>query len=281
MKKVLLVFVFCFLFMSADLYAKEYRKEDYKKCSYNKALKCDLNENLINGTVISYGRVSLCQDVLKDGKKEWYCYEPKIETAYKDGKADGIEKIYYEDGSLQAKIPYKNGKKDGTKEEYYEDGTLQARISYKNDKPYGTEEKYHKNGNLKERIPYENGKINGILKNYDENGKLWLETQYKDGIREGKGMEYHYGRLASEIMYKNNRKDGLEKIYNWDGKLILETPFKKGRINGVQKWYYQESGNLDREVEYNNGKPVSGYKYDENGNKSKMTETEMNDGTFN
>ena len=46
--------------------------------------------------------------------------------------------------------------------------------------------------------------------------------------------------------------------------------FENGKPNGVQKRYY-ESGKLMGEITYKNGKAISGYMFEENGRKAKMT----------
>ena len=75
-----------------------------------------------------------------------------------DGKWDGQNEIYYEDGQLKEKITFQDGIKDGPKEKYYE------------------------NGQLKSKRTFQDGKKDGISENYDENGQLKEKGTWKDGV---------------------------------------------------------------------------------------------------
>ena len=94
--------------------------------------------------------------------------------------AEGTQKIYYEDGRLQAEINYKNNFREGNSYWYYHNGNIKDigffikgnltnSISYDENENL-TEKGFYINGCLRKRILYNYGKIIGIH-TYDEKGK--------------------------------------------------------------------------------------------------------------
>ena len=51
---------------------------------------------------------------------------------YKDGKQDGLEEYYHENGQLWSRTNYKDGKKDGLYESYHENGQFNFKLCWKN-----------------------------------------------------------------------------------------------------------------------------------------------------
>ena len=54
----------------------------------------------------------------------------------------------------------------------------------------------------------------------------------------------------------------------------VELPYKDGVLEGLAKTYYP-NGNLQAEVNCSRGKAVSGYLYDQEGNRTKMTNAHL------
>lgn len=125
-------------------------------------------------------------------KKEYYDYakkDLKSETPYKDGKIDGVQKIYEEWGDLQMEIPFSNGKINGIKKEYFG---------------------YGKRKIVKVETPYIDGKINGIKKEYyyDKKKELIMsETSYINDVKDGIEKTYAPGgSLISETNWVKGSK---------------------------------------------------------------------------
>lgn len=83
----------------------------------------------------------------KHGKSTFYNKYPNSianVTPYKDGKIDGIERVYYADGSLKYEIEYRNGHLCGSWKKYYgdrkttTDSTVGIHYIYENDKKIKT-----------------------------------------------------------------------------------------------------------------------------------------------
>ncbi|GAA5107588.1 hypothetical protein GCM10023211_08870 [Orbus sasakiae] len=83
-----------------------------------------------------------------------------FEGNYEDGKQEGIQKAYYDDGSIKLLQYYENGKKEGEQTAYGFNG----RTEYN----------------------YKNGRLDGVQKTYDHDGNLVLEENYKNGQLNGK-----------------------------------------------------------------------------------------------
>lgn len=61
-------------------------------------------------------------------------YGSKIITPYKNGKINGVEKLYYKNKILKKETPYKNGKINGFVRGYYENGKPEFILFYTNGK---------------------------------------------------------------------------------------------------------------------------------------------------
>ncbi|NNM94370.1 MAG: hypothetical protein HKL88_02775 [Bacteroidia bacterium] len=91
------------------------------------------------------------------------------ETPYIDGKANGLQKIFYEDGKVKVVFPCSEGKHNGLAKQYYESGKLEGEVLYTNGTINGEVKWYYENGKLQSEITYTNG-VKGATRNYDTNG---------------------------------------------------------------------------------------------------------------
>lgn len=130
------------------------------------------------------------------------------ESSYKNGKLNGISKVYYESGNLEFDNIYINGKNTKTIR-YYESGSIRS------SKCDSIHIEYYENGALKVIVPYKNGMRHGIAVGYYENGSLRDSVSYKDGIQDG--IEYWY-RQSGELIYirtfKNGKLQGFTECSN-------------------------------------------------------------------
>jgi antitoxin component YwqK of YwqJK toxin-antitoxin module len=68
-----------------------------------------------------------------NGRNFKYRYgRPKSEMFYKNGKLDGLQKEYYDNGKIQQETEFKNGAQDGVYNYYSDDGILRMSYQYKN-----------------------------------------------------------------------------------------------------------------------------------------------------
>lgn len=180
---------------------------------------------------------------------------------YKAGKQEGIDR-QYDDGKLFCITPYKNGKIDGVEKCYNDDGTVWMEATYTNDTLNGVMKHNTIDGQLRdegyydmdrlisEKSYYPNGRLSGegkytgvnwVFKNYDDSGKLtstMVETEI-DSIHYIEKNFYENGQLHFEALYTNGEQNEVEKTYYRNGKLESENTYVNGYSNGPQKDYYE------------------------------------------
>ncbi len=123
-----------------------------------------------------------------------------------------------------------------------------------------------------------NKPITGVLNGYYyglDDGTLRFEVNYKAGKKEGL-VKFYFGNrnLAAEANYKNGKLDGLRKMYYGNGNLQTEENYKNGKLDGLRKTYYQ-NGRLKSKIVFKEGKVISGFIYNEYGEKREMTNAQL------
>ena len=189
-----------------------------------------------------------------------------IDVELKDGRLDGVAKIFNEDNNLLYEANYKNGKLDGNVKKYDRHTfLLYLDENYKDGKKDGKYKKYYPDGTVEYEVEYKDDAYNGKEKRYYEDGSLKYETNYVNGKKEGVHIEYSENVPDIKIVeenYKNNLLHGSKKNYDKIGKITLEENYAYGKLDGISKYY--KDGNLMREDTYKNGKldgVMKGYDY--------------------
>src|ERR1700722_3138175 len=90
-------------------------------------------------------------DVVESDTNKAYYYQL---SEYKQGKPDGIVRMYFRDGTLARGTPYTMGNKNGVAKLYYHNGKIMSEKPYKADSLDGIEKWYHENGNPMRYNPY-------------------------------------------------------------------------------------------------------------------------------
>ncbi len=218
-----------------------------------------------------------------------------------DGRAEGKDTIYYENGSINLIRSHYLGKEDGTWLFYNEDGTIKWEKNYFAGAPEGKHVYYYpdgniykietwkagalngikkeffegKNGNagkLKKEIGYKNGNFDGVYKTYFENGQIAIEQIFKEGQKDGLSSYYYDdGKLLYTENYKNGKKEGQVKRLYQNGNTWIIERYKKGEKSGVWEEYY-EDGTLKYEAKWDKNKLVEEHFYNENGDEIKKAD---------
>ena len=81
----------------------------------------------------------------------------KEEGNHKDGKADGLFKIWYANGQLKLEVYYKDGKQVGLWKHWYENGQLSFEGSFKDGKKDGLAKRWYENGQLRDKVYWKDG----------------------------------------------------------------------------------------------------------------------------
>lgn len=97
---------------------------------------------------------------------------------YKNGKADGICKNYYENGNLKFFGEFKNGLPNGVLKEYNTNGTLVLEENYLNGVLNGEKKDFYENGTLKSLETYKDDYLHGPRITYDIEGNIKLQESY-------------------------------------------------------------------------------------------------------
>ncbi len=91
-----------------------------------------------------------------------------------------------------------NGKKEGENKNYYDNGQLYIIYNFINNKLEGEYKQYYSDSKLWQTCNYKNGKAEGEFKSYYENGLPERICNYKNGNREGECKDYYCdGELQS------------------------------------------------------------------------------------
>lgn len=103
------------------------------------------------------------------------------QIAYKNGKRDGVKKIFYKDGKIHLIAVFKNNLLNGTLIGWNENGQKLIQIQYLNDKENGEMREWYSNSRLKTRGYYSHGVKNGKFTKWDIEGKIIDEAYYING----------------------------------------------------------------------------------------------------
>ncbi len=194
-------------------------------------------------------------------------------NTYINGELDGPMVSYYYTGALKSIVPYKMGKIDGEEKKYYSNGSILSVNNYSNDIQTGVSKNYYKSGQLKEIQQYENGKQDGPYKSYYEDGTLNVEGQFKKEKAEGEWKYNHEnGKLREKRNYANDYQEGAYEEYYDNGKQASSYSSKKGKING-EALYYDTDGKLSSKYVYDNGSIKSAKYFDKSGREISTSES--------
>ena len=92
-----------------------------------------------------------------------------------------IDKLYYDNGTIEAIVSKKNGMLNGVSYYYDIDSNLISSANYMNDLLHGQWIEYFKNGNVKHHVFYNYGLKHDSEIWYYENGQIKSETVYDNG----------------------------------------------------------------------------------------------------
>lgn len=131
-------------------------------------------------------KVSEGKVVDKKFEGEWKYYHfnsPEIMTLefYKNGKLEGVRKVYYRNGVIAEETTYVNGEKNGSYKSYAENGVVLEESIYKNGQYEGKAIFRNGTNNVVSEGIFKNGKKVGIWKVADKNGELKDVNMNKQG----------------------------------------------------------------------------------------------------
>ena len=153
------------LYLEFDKQANLIKKIEYKNDSMHggdyawdkngrMTSKQEYKEGMLDGKSVIYTDRGFIQEEAeyKAGKRHgittWYLYGEKMQGpkyvmyTYQDGKFEGVQETYYENGNIKTQKMFSNNVQNGPAIEYYEDGRVKSEANYKNGKLRGRVKEY-------------------------------------------------------------------------------------------------------------------------------------------
>jgi antitoxin component YwqK of YwqJK toxin-antitoxin module len=94
---------------------------------------------------------------------------------------------------------YKNGKLEGVRKVFYKDGTIAEETNYKMGVKVGNSKTYSEKGQLIDSHIYKNGQYDGIATYYDGMGNKMYEGNYVNGKRVGIWKFFEKNKVIKEV----------------------------------------------------------------------------------
>lgn len=161
------------------------------------------------GNKVSEGKLL---NKIPEGQWKYYHFESKqlmSQEFYKNGKLEGVRKVFYKDGTEAEETNYKLGVKNGLSKTFSDKGKLIDEHSYKN------------------------GQFNGLASYYDGNGNKLYEGTYKEGKRVGIWKFYDNNKVINEVKAANFGKELIKyEQRNAEKVSKSEEEFKKEQEKG-------------------------------------------------
>lgn len=231
-----------------------------------------------------------------------YSRQLKINRKFKDGKMDGMTKVYRGDATLAQTAYYKNGLKEGQEKTYSKDGSLKQVRHFSEGTLNGPVIEYDDHGNKQKETLYKDGEIEQsmLYGNYSDWTRPFmglsceaahmplfgcLSDCYEQIKKKCRCTKKYEGRsfVAEQTLYQKGKKQGVETQFygpcDKDGNHIglnkksKEYPYEKGILNGTVKEYYS-NGKLKSAVTYENGDAITEKKCFSKNGKVQKTGTE-------
>lgn len=190
----------------------------------------------------------------------------------KNGKKHGLQKLFYNNGEIKAKVHFKNGLPNGKSEFFTQPNTILIRTENYKALPkenrsvlHGLVQTFQYDGKLVEKIRYKNGKKDGKYQTFHSNGNLNIEGSYKEDLEFGKKLTYHNnGILLRDENFIIIKNPDYIKLDPTEGKpLNTPTGSSKREVQVIHEklsvldgkiTYYYSNGQLQQVFNYKAGK---------------------------
>jgi uncharacterized protein len=180
----------------------------------------------------------------------------KMESDLFEDRIGGKWTYYFENGKvsqegvieqLKSKGFYSEDAREGNWNMYYEDNTLKAQAIYEQDEAWYRE--FYPSGELKMEGKISEGSSDSTWTYYYKNGIVKAKGEENGGLKEGNWIYYHpNGEKESEGTYENGQKNGPWKYFYSDGAVNAEGQLLKDQKQGFWKLYYNSGASLSEGV---------------------------------
>lgn len=177
----------------------------------------------------------------------------------------GIQKRYYQHGSLYSEIPYYYGKRNGTACTYYQAAPKTRPVVWKeqpyvNDTLHGICRRYHRDGKLQAEYEFWKGRPATGLQEFTESGKpvklpelilsktkigqnYFITATLSENIKE---VNYFAGDLVEGKYFPNNLK-GMQ-VRNETGEILIPADLKHVTISAVFFTRYRNQAIISKTI---------------------------------
>jgi len=189
------------------------------------------------------------------------------EIPYKNGKVNGVYKVFSSDGSIEFETNFKDDKRNGIRRFNTSDNqTIEA--NFINGQVVGKVKVINQDYLIKYML-YPNNLKNGTIEYYDTESNLLFEVPFIDkNIVQGEVIDYSYHSKIKHLVrnHKMGKLDDKTEFFDEKGNSKCVLNFKDGKPIGAHKEFYLNGG-VYRESFYDeNGIKTGTWKtYDESG----------------
>jgi hypothetical protein len=178
----ILIFIFSFLFSHSFAGTKNI---PVRKASYGEQSKTYI-------VYINYADYSVHASVLSDASK----IQPKIGYTYYWYTDNDIKQT---DGGYDGKLLH------GEYKSFYLNKNLKEQGMFSHGLKEGIWKTWFPNGRIHEIIHYNKSRQHGFYELYDEEGNLISKSNFKNGMQNGKKVDYKNGKVDTIVVYKNGK----------------------------------------------------------------------------
>lgn len=174
---------------------------------------------------------------------KFYYPELKLQAEgyYIQQKKDSIWNYYSIDGFLINSVPYVNDQIHGIEKKFFEKGSIYETSEWKNGVVDGLTIRYYENGTVMMRIFYMNGIMDGEYSVYGINENILIQGQYENNRREGKWIYFKEdGSIEKEINYINGKAENEEELKKLETEYIEMLEKNKGKFQDPRDQMYNE-----------------------------------------
>jgi antitoxin component YwqK of YwqJK toxin-antitoxin module len=188
-------------------------------------------------------------------QQKYYNGKIKYEGFFRNNMPYGEFKRYDNRGRITSILIYSEKGDTANATLFHENKKVAATGRYINKIKNGEWKYYSEEGSL---LKLENviGEIkNGPYKTYYLDGKIYEEKFYINNILDGENIRYYSnGQMNFKSFYKLGRRVGAFFVYNIDGSVLVYGKYVDDKRHGIWR-FYEESGRLQTEINYNYGIP--------------------------
>jgi antitoxin component YwqK of YwqJK toxin-antitoxin module len=143
----------------------------------------------------------------------------KYQVSYYNDLKDSDEITYYPSGKVEEFVSWKGGVKHGKEIKNHPNNIQSYSVFWKNGLKEGSEKVYYPSGRPFSRVSWLNGMMHGLAEYfYDEDNKYMAICQWTHGIRTGYEEQWdEFGKRISFICWLNGKKVGTETQWMPDG----------------------------------------------------------------